>query len=114
MCNCCTVEHSANRLPISEWAKLTVAKQDGFLIYYQTFSPRTVAQLVEHDTFNVGVAGSIPASPTTPVSNSLYFCFRVLPMDLADRLPVVGNVYRGCSLLFWNVSIEREDLLTVR
>ncbi len=26
---------------------------------------RTVAQLVEHDTFNVGVAGSIPASPTT-------------------------------------------------
>ena len=28
-------------------------------------SHRTVAQLVEHDTFNVGVAGSIPASPTT-------------------------------------------------
>ena len=27
--------------------------------------PRTVAQLVEHDTFNVGVAGPIPASPTT-------------------------------------------------
>ena len=26
---------------------------------------RTVAQLVEHDTFNVGVAGPIPASPTT-------------------------------------------------
>ena len=25
---------------------------------------RTVAQLVEHDTFNVGVAGPIPASPT--------------------------------------------------
>ena len=30
---------------------------------------RTVAQLVEHDTFNVGVAGPIPASPTNPITN---------------------------------------------
>ena len=40
------------------------------MIYYTRFRPkRTVAQLVEHDTFNVGVAGSIPASPIPSSAN---------------------------------------------
>ena len=60
------------------------------------FNTGTVAQLVEHDTFNVGVAGPIPASPTTPL-----FDVEAVPPALkrVPRETSPKRAVRGCVLV---------------
>ena len=52
---------------------------------------RTVAQLVEHDTFNVGVAGPIPASPTT-LNRLIIFSRRIVQMHCAMSFDRAGRL----------------------
>ena len=53
-------------IPYSIFRGKSDCARGGNSVYYLPLQHGTVAQLVEHDTFNVGVAGPIPASPTTP------------------------------------------------
>ena len=66
-------------------------------VCYHFASLRPLAQLVEHDTFNVGVAGSIPARPTIFLFSVIqsfmtgFFYILILPTEpqafTANHLP---------------------------